>query len=124
MPEQAGIRFGFHSKLHGKPLWILSKGEVYVKGGSDCAQNGLGRRKDRRREGQEEAGSNPAGIRCAKCSGGDWEGQALQSLEKAMTVKDVKNITSHPFLSGGGAFDQLPSDTGEKRSPEGENGKN
>lgn len=40
-----------------------------------------------------------------------------------MMVKDDKNITSHPFLSGGGAFDQLPSDTGEKRSPEGENGR-
>lgn len=46
----------------------------------------------------------------------------MQSPEKAVMVKD-KNITSHPFLSGGGAFDQLPSDTGEKRSPEGNNGR-
>lgn len=29
-------KFGFYSKLHGKPLSILKKGAPYVKGGSDC----------------------------------------------------------------------------------------
>ena len=61
--QEFDSRFGFHSKLHGKPLWILNKVAAYVKGGPECCRELIKRRKVEGGPNKAGACSSPGGVR-------------------------------------------------------------